>query len=241
LSTVTRASGPIVLVPGLNCSARIFAAQIQPLWGFGPVTVANHLYGDSIAAMARAILEDAPPRFLLVGFSLGGYLAFEMIRRAPQRIEGLALLNTSARPDMPAQTAFRQQLMAAARDDRFHEITEEQFPRLVHASRRDDERLRRIYLTMTREMGAEAFLRHQQAIIERADSRPDLARIRCPALVLGADSDQIMPAEAAAEMAAGIAGARLVMLAECGHLAPIEKPSEVTAALVEWAAGIPRA
>jgi pimeloyl-ACP methyl ester carboxylesterase len=193
------------------------------------------MHGDSIDAMARHVLAAAPPRFLLAGFSLGGYIAFEMFRQAPQRIGGLALLNSSARPDSPAQTAFRRQRIAEARAGGYFDAVEEQFPVLVHPSRRTDASLSAIYRAMTQETGAELFVRHQLAIIERVDSRPDLARIDCPTLVLGADSDQIMPSGAAQEMAAGVPGARLVMVSECGHLAPIERPEVVSAALVEWA------
>lgn len=226
---------PIVLVPGLSCSAEIFAAQIPRLWRFGPVTIANHLRGDDIAAIARCILADAPPRFLLVGFSLGGYIAFEMLRQSPKRIDGLALLDTSARPDTPAQTALRNRRIEAAQAGRFQDVIVEQFPMLVHRSRHVDKTLYERYRAMAGEIGADAHVRHQRAIIRRADSRPDLAGIRLTTLVLVGDSDQITPPDAAKEMADGISGARLVMLPDCGHLAPMERPEAVSQALAEWA------
>lgn len=234
---MTRQAIPIVLIPGLNCSARIFGAQVPALWRFGPVTVADHTRGDDIASIARNIVADAPPRFLLVGYSLGGYIAFEILRQSPQRVAGLALLDSSARPDSPAQTVLREQRIAAAQAGRFIQVVEEQFPALVHSSRRADESLRRICRTMAEENGAELFVRHQRAIIQRADSRPDLARVRGPVLVLAGDSDQITPPDAAKEMAEGIKGARLVIVPDCGHFAPIEKPEIVSRALVEWAGG----
>lgn len=226
---------PIVLIPGLNCSARIYAAQIPALWRLGPVTIADHSHGDSVETMARHILASAPPRFLLAGFSLGGYIAFEMLRQSPRRVAGVALLDSSARPDSPAQTALRQRRIAAVQSGRFDEVVAEQFPALVHESRRADESLYRVYRAMAEETGAGLFIRHQRAIIQRADSRADLASIRGPVLVLVGDSDQITPPDAAKEMAEGIEGARFVTISDCGHLAPIEKPEVVSQALVEWA------
>src|SRR5579883_3245029 len=90
---------PTVLVPGLNCSARLYAPQIPALWRFGPVTVADHTRDDSMPAIAARILASAPPRFALAGLSMGGYIAFEIMRQAPQRVLRLALMDTSARPD----------------------------------------------------------------------------------------------------------------------------------------------
>lgn len=228
-------ASPFVLVPGLNCSARIFAEQIPALWRLGSVTISDHTRGDSIAAIARSILTVAPPRFTLVGFSMGGYIGFEMLRQAPQRVAGLALLDTSARPDSPAQTAFRNQRIEMAQSGRFDEVIERQFAALVHRSRRDDKSLYAIHRAMAQELGADIFVRHQRAIIQRADSRPDLAGVRCPALVLVGDSDQIAPPDAAEEMAAGMEAARHVVVPDCGHLSLIERPEIVSQALVEWA------
>ena len=228
------------MVPGLLCSARIFAAQIPALWPFGPVTVANHSHGDSIEAIARDILAAAPPRFALVGFSLGGYLGFEMLRQAGSRIVALALVDTSARPDLPAQTEMRKKRIGQAQAGRFREALEQQFPLLVHESRVADAALREQYLRMAEETGAELFVRQQQAIMRRTDSRPDLSRVQCPTLVLVGDSDQITPPDAAKEMAEGIRGARHVVVPACGHLSLIERPEEVSAALTEWARSVRR-
>jgi len=225
---------PIVLVPGLNCSARIYSNQIARLWPFGTVTIANHTHGDEIASIARQILAAAPVRFALAGYSLGGYVAFEMLRQAPERIVKLALLATSARPDSPEQTAVRRERIALAEAGQFDAILDRHFPVLVHSTRRDDQTLYRLYVQMARENGAEIFVRHQRAIIRRADSRPDLAAIRCPTLVLVGDSDQVTPPDAAREMATGIAGSRLVVVPACGHLVPLEQPAVVSEALVQW-------
>lgn len=228
-----RESLPIVLVPGLRCSARLYGPQIPHLWRLGPVVVANHLTGDSIAEIARRILHAAPPRFVLVGLSMGGYIAFEMLRQAADRIARLALLDTSSRPESPEQTERRNQHIALTKAGRYAEITGLQFPLAVHPSRHGDEALRREYERMGEETGPEAFLRHEQAIMTRPDSRPYLASIRCPTLVLVGDSDVLTPPEHAQEMATGIEGARLVVVPECGHLSTLERPEAVTDALID--------
>jgi pimeloyl-ACP methyl ester carboxylesterase len=225
---------PILLIPGLLGSARLYEAQIPELWRFGPVTIADHTRDDTMAAIARRILVGAPPRFALAGLSMGGYIAFEVLRQAPARIARLALLDTSARPDTPEQTAGRHEQIALAAAGRLEEVVQAQFPRLVHPQRRDDARLREAVGQMAREVGAEAFARQQKATMDRADSRPELEAIRVPTLVLVGEGDQLTPPERAAEMAQAIRGARLVTIPGSGHLSSLERPHEVTQALVEW-------
>jgi pimeloyl-ACP methyl ester carboxylesterase len=225
---------PIVLVPGLACSARLFSEQIPALWPFGPVTVADHTRDESIAAIARSILAAAPPRFALLGLSMGGYIAFEIMRQARERVAKLALLDTAATPETPQQTMTRKTRIELAKSDRFGEALDLLFPLFVHRDRHGDENLKRIVSLMGEETGADAFIRQQQAIMARADSRPSLAAIACPTLVVVGDADELTPPPAAQEIAAGITGARLVVIPECGHLSTLERPDAVNAALMEW-------
>jgi len=225
---------PVLFVPGLNCSARLYAEQIPALWRFGPVVVADHTRDATIAAIAGRILANAPPVFALVGLSLGGYIAFEIMRQAPQRVAKLALLDTSARPDDAELTARRQAPMAKARAGKLIEVTDEAFVFYVHPDRHGDVALRDVVRAMAEETGVEAYLRQQQAIIARPDSRPTLSAIRCPTLMLVGAEDKGTPPELAREIAAGIAGARLVIVPDCGHLSTLERPQAVTKALVEW-------
>ncbi len=225
---------PTVLVAGLNCSARLYAPQIPLLWQYGPVLVADHRRDDGMAAMARRILAAAPPRFALVGLSMGGYVAFEIMRQAAARVAKLALLDTGARAETPERTEQRKPLIALAQSGRFSEILDAQYPTLVHPSRHGDDALKATVRTMNGETGPEAYLRQQRAIIGRADSRPGLAAIACPTLVLVGDSDEPTPPGLAREMAGAIPGAKLVVVAGCGHLSTLERPDAVNQALVEW-------
>jgi len=224
----------IVLVPGLNCSSRIFTDQIPALWCFGPVMVADHRPGSTIEAIARSILASAPPRFSLVGFSLGGYIALEIVRQARGRIQKLAFLDTSARADTTSQSEHRNRRIATAEAGQFRESLDLQYEIVVHPGRHNDEALRQQYITMAEEYGSEAFVRHLIATTQRPDSRELLPLIQCTTLVLVGDSDQLTPPSVAEEIAAGIKGARLIVVPECGHLSPLERPDTVTQALVDW-------
>ena len=225
---------PVVLIPGLNCSARLYAEQIPVLWRFGPVTVADHRRDDTMAAIARRILAAAPPRFALAGLSMGGYIAFEIMRQAPQRVAKLALLDTGARPEAPEQTERRRPAMEKAKSGRFAEVAEESFFFFVHPDRYGDAALKAVVLSMAEETGAQTYLRHQEAIIARPDSRPGLAAIACPTLVLVGEQDKGTPPELSREIAAGIPGSRLVIIPGSGHLSTLEQPQAVNQALVEW-------
>jgi pimeloyl-ACP methyl ester carboxylesterase len=227
---------PTLLLPGLAATARMYAAQIPLLWQFGPVMLADHRRDDSMAAIARRVLEHAPPRFRLLGLSMGGYIAFEMLRQAPERIVRLALLDTSARADTEAQSTRRRELIGLAGTGRFGEITDLLYPGLVHPDRLGDQALRELVRCMALETGAEAFIRQQTAIMARPDSLAGLAAIGCPTLVMVGEADQLTPPERAQEIAAGISGASLVVVPSSGHLSALEQPERVNAALAEWLA-----
>ncbi len=223
-----------VLIPGLLASARMYAGQIPHLWRAGPVMIADHTRDDSMSAIARRILAAAPARFALAGLSMGGYVVFELLRQAPERIAKVALLDTSARADAPEQTAMRRAQMTLASQGRLAEVVAQQFPRLVHRARRGDLALRQVLTLMAEEVGAAGFIRQQSAILGRIDSRATLGSIRCPTLVLVGEGDELTPPERAAEIAAGIAGAHLVTVPQCGHMSALEQPEEVARALLEW-------
>jgi pimeloyl-ACP methyl ester carboxylesterase len=196
--------------------------------------IADHRRDDGMDAVAARILTDAPPRFALAGLSMGGYIAFAMLRQAPERIAKLALLDTSARPDTPEQSAAREKFIAMAQAGKLPEIVDMLAPRFLHRDRHNDQTLNRIVRDMAADTGADAFVRQERAIMTRPDSRPLLASIKCPTLVLVGEGDELTPPDLAKEIAGGIAGARLTVVPNSGHLSTIEQPDAVNAALAEW-------
>lgn len=225
---------PIVLVPGLGSSVRNHLAILPTLWRHGSVFVANQTRDETIAAMAARVLSEAPEKFSLIGHSLGGYIVLEMIRQQPARIVRLALLNTSARPDTPASRAVRNERIAETKAGRYAEVRAASFPQSVHPDRVDDPRLIEMSRLTAEDSGPEAYIRQQLAIIARKDSRPYLKDIAVPTLVLSGDKDMLISNEFSKEMAQMIPGATLVIVPNCGHLAPAEQPEATSAALDEW-------
>ena len=228
---------PVVLIPGLGGSLRSFAPILPMMWRHGPVTIADHTRDETIAAIAVRILRDAPPRFALAGHSMGGYIAFEIMRQAPERVARLALICTQARSDTPEAAARRQAFTATLSNDKPYAVLDALWPNLVHPSRVNDALLKQVMRDMRDDVGAEAYMRQQAAVIGRIDSRPTLATIECPTLVLSADQDNIIPNSLSVEMAQGIHGATLTILKECGHMATIEQPEAAASALTGWIAG----
>jgi len=224
----------VLLLPGLLCSPRLYQEQLPALWRFGPVTIADNTRADSISGIARQILAVAPPRFALAGLSMGGYLAFEIMRQEPARVSRLALLDTSARPDTPERSRARRRQMTLARSGRLEEVVDGLLPLLLHRSHLEDPGLRRIVHLMAQETGVEGFLRQQEAIIGRPDSRPALAAIRCPTLVVVGDGDALIPPEHSEEIVRGIPDAKLVQVPGAGHLPTLERPALVTRLLGGW-------
>lgn len=225
---------PILLIPGLNCSARLFQHHIPMLWKYGPVHLCDHTADENIPDLAQRILQEAPPRFIVMGFSLGGFAAFELWRQAPDRIAGLVLMSTSARPDTEKEREIRESRLKVARNDDYRKIAPLHYAKNVHPSRQTDDGLRAQHRLMVDEVGMVGYLKQQTAIGTRPDSREILATITCPTLVVVGDSDAITPPSHAREIADGIAGARLVVIPGCGHLAPLEQPEQVGTALETW-------
>ncbi len=228
---------PLVLVPGLTCTARLWQPQIEALWSCGPVMVADHRRDDDIKAVAARILKVAPPQFALAGLSYGGYIAFEIVRQAAPRVARLALLDTSARPDTPEQTATRNTQIEMAKTGRYGELVDFAIQRYLHRDNQTDPALTGIVRQMIAATGPEAFVRQVKAIMSRPDSRPLLPSIRCPTLVLVGDGDLATPPDLNKEIADGIPGSRFVVVPHCGHLSTVEQPEAVNAALTRWLAG----
>lgn len=228
---------PLLLVPGLACTAELFRPQIDVFSSERTIIIADNRSDDQIEAMAERALAVAPERFALAGLSMGGYVALAIQRLAPERVTRLALLDTTARPDTPEGTERRRTLMGWARSGETDRIHKALWPRLVHPDRQSDRVLEGIVRTMLDDTGPDAFCRQQEAIIARVDSRPLLGAIACPTMVLVGAQDAITPPEMAQEMADAIPKSKLVVVPETGHLATLEAPVHVNAALARWMIG----
>ena len=224
----------LVLLPGLLCDRELWRRQIESLGDVASPWVADLTLDDSMAAMARRVLAAAPPVFALAGLSMGGYCALEIMRQAPARVTRLALLDTGARADSPEQTARRRGLIELAEKGDFKGVTPRLLPLFLHPDRLKDAELTGRVTAMAHRVGKDAFLRQQKAIMGRIDSRPYLARIACPTLLLCGRQDQLTPPALLEEMAAPIPGALLEVIEDCGHLSTMERPDAVDAALRIW-------
>jgi pimeloyl-ACP methyl ester carboxylesterase len=224
----------LVLLPGLLNTRRLFEHQIEALSDIADCVVPELWHYESLDAMAEAALALAPSRFALAGFSMGGYVSFEIMRRAADRVERLALIDTQAAPDTPEATMRRHDLIEQTHIGKFHGVQHSLLPQLVYISHIDNPAIIQPIFDMAQEVGAEGFLREQKAIMARPDSRPLLVDIDVPTVVIVGRYDHATPLARAEEMAADIATSRLVVLEECGHMSPLEKPDEVSAALRTW-------
>lgn len=224
----------LLFLPGLLEDAEVFRHLIDGLGGRAACSVADLTRSDTMAGLARDTLAQAPDGpFALAGHSMGGYVALEVIRQAPQRVERLALLQTNARPDSAESTENRRRSMALAERD-FPAVVAALTQKLLAPGHLADATLTGTIESMALAVGKEAFLRQQQAIIGRVDSRPHLKDIPCPTAVIAGREDAIMPVEVVKELADGIPGASLTVIEDCGHVAALEQPAKVLAALVEW-------
>lgn len=226
-------SDPIVFIPGLLCTEALFAPQIVA-FADRPIMVANHREHDSIKAIAASILNKAPARFSLIGLSMGGYIAMEILREAPERVGKVALLNTNARADTPEQSERRAFMIKLTREKGFRKIPHLLYPGFVHEQREHDEDLKAIVVEMATHTGPDAFIRQQTALINRPDARPRLQDITCPSLVLVGDGDRLTPPDLAREIHGHIPGSELVIIPGSGHLSPLEEPDQVTSVLRDF-------
>ena len=225
----------LVLVPGLLCDAALWRGQVEDLADIAQPWVADVTRDNSMTAMARRVLAEAPAdRFALAGLSMGGYVAQAIMREAPERVERLALLDTTAMADTPEQTARRHGLIELAERGEFHGVTPQLLPLFIHPDRVSDRPLTEAVMAMTERVGKDAFLRQQRAIIGRPDNRPNLPKIACRALVLCGRQDQMTPLAWSEEIAALIPGAILEIIEDCGHLTTMERPWETSVAMRQW-------
>lgn len=223
----------LILLPGLLNDRDLWRHQ-DSLSDMATVVVGDTTCDDNLQAIAYRVLEAAPSRFSLAGLSMGGYVAQEIMRQAPQRVERLALVNTTARADLPQQTETRKALIEQTRAGGFDQVMPGLLPIMLHPDHVTDPEISSRAIAMARRVGPDAFVRQQTAIMNRPDGREDLRRITCPALVIGGRQDVLTPPNLAGDMANAIPQGRLVIIEDCGHLSPIEQPHAVSAVLRYW-------
>lgn len=224
----------LVFVPGLLCDAALWAHQIGHMADVADCHVGDTRSDDTIAGMARTILHAAPQRFALAGLSMGGYVSFEIMRQAPERVVRLALLDTAATPDTEERRQRRLDLIKLAEIGEFKGVAPRLLPQFIHPDRLQDGTLTDAVMEMTQRVGKDAFLRQQNAIMGRMDSRPHLAAIKVPTLVLCGREDVMTPIERHSEIAGAIPEARLAVIEDSGHLTTMERPQAVTALMRDW-------
>jgi pimeloyl-ACP methyl ester carboxylesterase len=223
---------PMFLLPGTLCNGRLFEPLLREL-GNPPAEIGDMTGARSARGLASKLLAGAPPRVSLLGFSLGGIVAMEMVAQAPERIERLALLSTTPRPDPPANAQTRRDAVARARRLGIDSYTEDNWQRFVAPARLDDADLKALIGRMAREVGLDAFADQTEVAIDRADSRPRLASIRAPTLVLAGAHEQVCPLDAHQEIADAIETARFVTV-DAGHFSVLEQPGSVARQVREW-------
>jgi pimeloyl-ACP methyl ester carboxylesterase len=226
---------PLVMLPGLLCDATLWRAQIDGLADIAAVNVPDLTIDDSVGAMAARALAAAPPRFALAALSMGGYVAFEILRQAPERVERIALLSTSAAADSPERSAQRHAAMDSLKYGRFAGVTERMLPQLIAETRLHAPVAERI-MAMAERVGPDAYLRQQRAILDRPDSRAMLPSLALPTTIIVGAEDVLTPPSEARAMHEAIPGAALHILPGCGHMTAMEEPDMVTQLLREWLA-----
>ena len=224
---------PIVLMTGQLLTETVWQPLLEA-WPDREVTVVDNRSDDTIAGFAQRLLDNAPPKFILIAHAMGGFVAFEVMRRAPERVAKLALIATLASADGPAQTARRQGYIDLVESGNFDRVVEERIPILFPEEKRGDERLLGIARRMAADTGADTFLAQQRAIMARIDSRPRLGEIAVPTLLVWGEKDGITSRAHHDEIRDAIPGARLEVIAGAGHLPMIEAPEVVVPLLTAF-------
>jgi pimeloyl-ACP methyl ester carboxylesterase len=223
----------LILLPGLLNDAELWRDQVSGLADVARCRVADLTQGESVRALAEQVLDEAEPTFALAGFSMGGYVAQEIARLAPERIERLALIDTAIRVDTPERAAQRRVTNAAAqRPGAFLGIADRLMTSYVDPSRLDDKDLTGRIQAMTQRLGRDVFVR--QNSLPREDGQAALRALRCPIVIVCGEHDVITPLAGQREMAAAIGCSHLVVIPNAGHMTPMEAPGAVNGALRHW-------
>ncbi len=225
----------LLLLPGMMCDARMWTNQVNALAGECSITVADIAKAADVSSIARQVLEAAPPQFAMAGLSMGGIVALEMWRQAPERIERLALLDSNYKADAPDRRRIRERQIERANNGALRSVLRDELkPNYLAACHQTNLVLLDEVLRMGIDLGPEIFVRQSLALRDRPDSAHTLHDIDCPVLILCGEEDTLCPVSLHEEMAAAINGSQLRVVPDCGHLSAMEQPGAVNSALHEW-------
>ncbi|MEM7692083.1 MAG: alpha/beta fold hydrolase [Pseudomonadota bacterium] len=226
---------PLVLLPGMMCDQRLWSHQRNSLARYAQVLCPSYANSASVSSIAKDLLTRLPRYFSLAGLSMGGIVAFEILRQAPERVLRLALLDTNYRADAPERRAVREQQIEQVRSGGLARVLREELkPNYLASAHRSNGELLDQVLAMGLDLGVETFVAQSLALRDRQDSTDTLASIHCSTLVLCGKEDSLCPVELHAHMAAQIKKARLIVVPDCGHLSPMEQPALVNRELKLW-------
>ncbi|WP_340149705.1 alpha/beta hydrolase [uncultured Sneathiella sp.] len=227
----------LVLIPGLLCTGDLWRDQIEALDDIADITIADHTRDDTMPAIARRLLSEAPERFALAGLSMGGYIALEVMRQAPERVTHLAIMDSRAVADSPEDRRRRLDFIKLVEQgSTFKGVTRSLLPILIHESRLNDEELIARIFKMAEDVGKEAFLRQERALLDRDVLTEMLKTISCPTLILAGADDMLIPPKLQRAMAVEIPTAQYVEIPNCGHLPTMEEPEVTSKYMRHWLA-----
>lgn len=225
----------LILLPGLAADETMWRSQCDALAAWEPMVSDIHMQGhETVEGMATALLAAQHGNLLLCGASMGGMIAMEAARQAPDRIAGLALLGTTAQPETPEMRQLRETAIELFGQGRAMEVIEANVAFAFHPDQARNAALVRSYLEFVERAGAGQLTRQNRAVMSRPDARQHLPAVRCPTLVMCGDSDQLTPPDCSREIAQLVPGAELATVARCGHMLTMEQPEVVSAILKAW-------
>lgn len=225
---------PLILLPGMMCDARVWATQLTVLSYERPVTIAPVCAGERIEEIASELLSSLPSKFALCGHGMGGAIALEMCRRAPERVQRLALVGTNPLSDTPQEAADREPRMIGAKAGRFDDMLQREImPRQIAYGPRREAAWEALH-EMAQSLGPEIYARQERAMQRRRDQQGTLSRITQPTLILAGSEDQVVPLKRQEFLAELAPYAKLSVLQGVGHLPMLEDPEGTTEAIFEW-------
>lgn len=233
----------LLFLPGLVCDADVWKHQSHALAGVTTVSVADYGLSDSLERMAQVAIERAPERLALAGHSMGARVSFEILRRVPERVVGLAILDSAYKARAAGEAGEREKaqrfaLLKIAQTQGMRAMALEWLPGILHPARLADQPFVDSVVGMICRKTSEIFAAQIKALLERPDGAPVLKSVRCPTLVLCGREDTWSPLAGHQEMAAFVPGSKLVVIENSGHMSPMERPEAVTAAMTAWFAGL---